>query len=133
MENWNILETGIRERKPLVVFTKSKYIRFNAGFVKKYGLKDKMFVRILTTKKEKLTKIAFIFIKEKKDNALTLTVDESSKGGYISGSSLMTFLNINPRDRKNNKFSPTEEEYQGEKIIVIEIENEEIKSEKETK
>jgi hypothetical protein len=51
----------------------------------------------------------------------------------INTTILMTFLNINPRDRKNNKFSPTEEEYQGEKIIVIEIENEEIKSEKETK
>ncbi|MFA5303214.1 MAG: hypothetical protein WC393_01610 [Candidatus Nanoarchaeia archaeon] len=105
--------------KPMITLLKSKYIRFNTQLVRENNLIENNFVEIFIDKTGEKIKIGFAFIKENKKGVLKLSKYKDSM--FIPASLLLRDLGKEVKDFEITTFYPVIENYENNKIFVIEV------------
>lgn len=133
---WESFDIGKIKPKPLVTFTLSKTIRFNGEFIKQFGLKEENASRVRVlfdpTTKEGFVRIGFIFLpysesSESEPSTLKFSWLPNGNSAFISGHAILTRLGYDygnlSRAKTKRKFVPYVEDFNDDKIIVIDVPN----------
>lgn len=123
IREWKKLRISRGDKTPKVYFSKgtAKYVRFNATFLKVFGLEDKNSVDIYLNEDGENTLIGFVFNDDNK-GTLKLSKNGDTGTGYVSASSLFREAGINNNEMKRNGFVPEKQVINGKEGFIISVE-----------
>jgi len=119
-EKAETIEIGIRNIKPLILIRKNGGVHLNSALVRKYNLHNK-YVEVKILSEENKSIIGFVFTDKKRDNLLTLAFGKDKKNASFSGRSIFTKAKFDVKRKAPISIEPKIEEYEGNKIFVIEL------------
>lgn len=122
--NANVVIVGTRSRKPKVTIRRAGGVHLNSALIREYNLQDKQYVKALILKEEKKVVIGFIFLDKKEENTLKLAFGKENKNAGFSGRSIFTEAGFDTEKRAPVSFEPKVENYEGDRIFIIELKKE---------